>query len=198
MKKFFICVIAMLCLVSPIQANDTKQILVISKDLPQVFILTPKENNTYDVSIFPKDLNLKLTCMDDKITPISNFKLNDNGISCLTSSLNSNYHLNIENYIKLDMKKIAADFNIDLKRKNLNRFPVVIDTFHEISQHITFSNIINFNSYIDTDFGLSDIYDFYKSYQSGDPDMTYYYPHIVYLPSYQQYISLDRKLYLQE
>lgn len=170
-----------------------KQILIVSEKLPQVFIATLRDDKSYDVVLLPNDTRVNLTCMENKSTKLSNFKLNDVGKKCMVDSLNNNFDMDIDNYVILDFDKITTDFKIDTKNNQLESFDNILKIFKEVAGELNVSIIMNYSKYIDTNLNVGDLYNLYQSYSKGKVTIHYYYPYLIY--SQGEWIPLDKSLY---
>ena len=191
MKKITIFILTLLLCVIPVEAKTPKQILILGKELPDMYILQYDGNKRFKVKMISRKTAMPLTCLNQDKARFDELKLNETAIKCEVASLNKEMHLSIKNYIRLDMKNIAKDFHINLSDYNLHDFNSTLKIFQIIGSNLNFNIILNYKDYIKTDLSWNELYTLFKQYQNGPISVSYEYPYLIWIPQKSSYYPLQ-------
>lgn len=195
MKKIYLMILLCCFAITPIQAKYPPQILIVSSDLPNMYILQDDGNKQFQVRILSRNSLIPLTCLNNDLAKFNELTLNTTSLSCQMTSLNKKMNLNIQNYIRLDFKHITKDFPIQLEDYDLQDFQSTLAIFQIIGEHLNIQTILKYKDYIKTDLSLTALYDLFKQYQQKPLRTIYRYPHLVWIPNKHGYYPIEKGFY---
>lgn len=195
MKKILLIICMLIMNITAVNAENPKQILILAKELPDMYILQDDGNKQFQVRILDRRTAMPMTCLNQEKARFDELKLNETAITCQIQSINSHMNLRIKHYIRLNLSNIAKDFHIKLKDYDLHKFSSTLQIFQAIGQHLSFKTIANYQHYLKTDLSLSDLYTLFKHYQDGPIQVHYLYPRLIWLPLNKSYYPLDKTFY---
>lgn len=197
MKKMLLIICMLYMNITVVNAKSPKQILILAKELPDMYILQDDGNKQFQVRILDRRTSLPMTCLNQEKARFDELKLNETAITCQMQSINTHMDLHIKNYIRLNLSNIAKDFQINLKDYDLHNFSSTLQIFQIIGHNLSFKTISNYQHYIKTDLSLSDLYTLFKHYQDGPIQVNYRYPRLIWFTREKTYYPLDKTFYLR-
>lgn len=182
LRYAFLILLCSMCTIQPTQATQTKNILITSKQLPYILYIQILDTTHMHVHFISRDMRIPCTCRTHS-TALKQLDLTKDA-SCVQKSVETFFHIKITNHVYLHLNRIAKDLHVPYTHTNFENLQDTCDYFAKILAHSTFSTILHYKNYIQSDFHIKDYYDFYHMFKNKKVNITYYYVNQLVMDTY--------------
>lgn len=153
-RSILLCICFFLMMSTSLYAQETLHdlILIHSKELPYLYLVQTRKDQSLDVYVIPSDVY------------VSNVPLKELSTQSLHSQLKDHFKLNVENDVDVSLDTIDQDFGLDHETYDLTTMKGMTDYFVAVKNKLSMSDILHYQRYIDSDLSLSEYYDFYQMF----------------------------------
>lgn len=166
----------------PLQAKVNTSVLVVSKQLPYIMYIDIPDEKHMNVYFISRDMMLPTNCRNE-VTPLKKLDLRTE-LSCVKQSIESFFHKKSSHYVYVHLNRIAETLKLSYKNIDFTKLSNLCDYFGNVVQHLKFSMLLHYQNYIESDFSLSDYYDFYHMFKGKSVAISYHYVNQLYVGSY--------------
>ncbi len=146
MKKIFLSLCILTFLFTPISAQSNLSFLLSIQGYDAMYII-----DIIDTKIIVKEIQ-----SDAYLPSTCDFNQSD----CKIETINTYFNTRLSSYIHVQLDTLLTDFDVEIEDAH------TIETLKDISsqciQQLSFTTILNYNKYIQTNLSISDIYDLYS------------------------------------
>lgn len=167
-----LCTMLIIVHTTPICASEKLNILVSIKNDANRYIVEISKKNIKIKTISNK-LYTTIPCLNDekeKLERIDFSPIND----CLINSLENTLHINIDNYVNVDMKTLLKAIDLPANSYDYKTLHSLTKVSNKIINRLNLSLLMNYQDYINTDLGFKELYTIYKSIKKKHSKITYY------------------------
>lgn len=157
---------------TPVRANDTTRILLVSDQIPFV-IIAELDGASMKVNMIPSNITLPLPDINNYPSALNSLDYTKN-IDTLRQSLTTFYNKEIDHVVNIHIEQIAKELDLSLSDYKMSTMSGITDFFEQVSDKIHVSMIFHYKDYITSDMGISQYYDLYQLFRN-DVKITYAY-----------------------
>lgn len=170
-KKIYFIILSILFQFCPIQASSTSSYLIVNEHIPYCIVAQIQDTQATMYMIPTNLIIAKQKHTKDYKIQISS----SSDIPTIITQIQDTFHITIDHYVYLQLDAIQEDIGIPYTTSTFTTMHNLTDYFNQIKNNLSFSHILHYQNYLQSDLAMSDYYTLYKLFMNNNIKIQYAY-----------------------